>query len=533
MENVLKLLYDAIRDNNLGNIETILQSLNLDDNDTSDAYTLFSGLVRICMTYNSKLSLIFLYNYWADNYYVEEEGISLYSTLFMRKEFDVDLLIYINEILNEDSLDKEYIHMLKDKNFTLVEIVESLNILGKDIQVYQVISASEFKWACDKAVKVFGIPTVDNLEYFYNLTKNENGAIADYFAFILRQIGKFAEIPDWVYNPSDGMPVKVSDVTLPMESDIAIPDYEPDTKYQISIEDTVDLILKNSDIVLYDKNTGEEISSLGDGIKESEVKESLIKRLTELNELGKLNMMQEYGYIKQMETLQDDEELFRLLGPVCPITGADLEDMKYGGERMFISNKFVYDDGTEDTDIYITTSWFLGYCEYCNLRLRRKYHAVRQPLIDGGWIGCFCSWQCVKDKASKVDFTDEITPNLCDEFEEELKEFGVYDRVPDNEYITYLTEFYKSKGISGEISILYFYKTGVPCPSCEQFETDKKDLYSYVNPSRILPVDLSINENSQITEIPSFAIYKGDKMVSLIKGYDKKYILDLLKNFNY
>lgn len=108
----------------------------------------------------------------------------------------------------------------------------------------------------------------------------------------------------------------------------------------------------------------------------------------------------------QIREIQEDPSLFRVYGPVNPhpeddfsvLTlregteiSPDLEKI-YGGPRMFISMEYERDN---DNDRPLE-DWFVGYCYQCLRRIRERHYAIRRALIRGGWLGCYCSSQCVK-----------------------------------------------------------------------------------------------------------------------------------------
>ena len=44
------------------------------------------------------------------------------------------------------------------------------------------------------------------------------------------------------------------------------------------------------------------------------------------------------------------------------------------------------------------TDWFTGNCDQCNNIILNRSHAVRFPKEKGGWEGCFCCIDCIRDK---------------------------------------------------------------------------------------------------------------------------------------
>ena len=71
---------------------------------------------------------------------------------------------------------------------------------------------------------------------------------------------------------------------------------------------------------------------------------------------------------------------------------------------------------------------------------------VRMPVEGGGWLGCYCSWKCVRDDIPEQDEgivelldTSGIRNFLVDYFENKIREIGVYDRPTIDEDSLYLT----------------------------------------------------------------------------------------------
>jgi hypothetical protein len=134
--------------------------------------------------------------------------------------------------------------------------------------------------------------------------------------------------------------------------------------------------------------------------------------------------------------ISSDATLFQIYGPCNTIdtdevyAGDPSETQSdpcalYGGCRMFICECFDQpsdDEGdTGDYDNY----WFTGICEACRLRVKYPHYALREPLLYGGWRGCFCSLECVKDAMVEKD---SLHNALLDRIEEQLEDIGILDR---------------------------------------------------------------------------------------------------------
>lgn len=131
------------------------------------------------------------------------------------------------------------------------------------------------------------------------------------------------------------------------------------------------------------------------------------------------------------QQLSSDVVLFRILGPVNPVVDADLTSdgacCNFGGCRMLTCIDF--DRYDVDTDTFDDeTDWFTGNCQICFLKIANRAHAVRMPLVHGGWRGCYCSIECLRNDYSTT------APNIAqramiDRIEGQLDEYGIQDRL--------------------------------------------------------------------------------------------------------
>jgi hypothetical protein len=71
-------------------------------------------------------------------------------------------------------------------------------------------------------------------------------------------------------------------------------------------------------------------------------------------------------------------------------------------------------------------SWFTGACDGCHLRIRNASHALRYPILGGGWVGCFCSIDCLKRHRPRD--ASPIGELILDTVFETLERHGVLDR---------------------------------------------------------------------------------------------------------
>ena len=122
-----------------------------------------------------------------------------------------------------------------------------------------------------------------------------------------------------------------------------------------------------------------------------------------------LNVPEELVDIELLNKYADDETLFRIVGPLNRRIDASFEDSspcaKYGGCRMFICIDFEAINPEDDT-INPDVDWYTGSCQYCFRKIVNRYWAIRRPLVHGGWVGCYCSSNCIKLDSGQISHCD-------------------------------------------------------------------------------------------------------------------------------
>lgn len=130
----------------------------------------------------------------------------------------------------------------------------------------------------------------------------------------------------------------------------------------------------------------------------------------------------------------DETSIFQEFGPVNTIYNHYNHDhdnsdyTKYGGCRMLLCNEF------EDCDVDgyqvdllnehdSKINWFRNKCDICYNNICAQHHALRLPLLHGGWKGCYCSFECMKQ-----DIDDPCTALMVGRMKEQLETFGIRDR---------------------------------------------------------------------------------------------------------
>jgi hypothetical protein len=168
-------------------------------------------------------------------------------------------------------------------------------------------------------------------------------------------------------------------------------------------------------------STFEAVKLLMEKLSSQDLKEKLISSYSISTIIEKIQMLSPVKDIPMF----NDISLFREFGPVNSSYSTSPQDKnhiceKYGGCRMFLCTEF------EEDEEEIASSWFLDECEVCNNNIHCKSHALRMPLLHGGWKGCYCSFKCLKENIS-----DEITALIVGRIKEQLKVIGIRDQLPD------------------------------------------------------------------------------------------------------
>ncbi len=127
----------------------------------------------------------------------------------------------------------------------------------------------------------------------------------------------------------------------------------------------------------------------------------------------------------------------RLCGPANSILGQNCISAKngIGPCRMFNCMCREYDEDESDDEIITQNSetqnnkfcylWFTGQCDVCHRGIRKYNHSVRFPVDGGGWIGCYCSFKCLRNnKIRSIYQNDNFRIN---EIEKIIQHSGIAD----------------------------------------------------------------------------------------------------------
>ena len=271
-----------------------------------------------------------------------------------------------------------------------------------------------------------------------------NPMLRTFFETKLAEKSASVSKPDWIRD-------------YPVVDILPVPDTIP------SVRQAVDLLLedlKQQNISVMSNTTNESI----DVQHGNEVKEQLISQYAISTIIEKIAML---SHIKHIDIF-DDIPIFREFGPVntlYSVTDTALDPdhpcSKYGGCRMFTCTEFeqINTDGeeidimaidefhdhyestifeytpygqTEKVSEIITINtigtpitqidWFRKSCDICLKPISHKHHALRKPLLHGGWRGCYCS------SCFKLTVTNPNEAIMVGRVLEQLDVIGIRDR---------------------------------------------------------------------------------------------------------
>lgn len=277
-------------------------------------------------------------------------------------------------------------------------IVKSLEYSSFTFLIYELIELNQTEeevLAAKKAYEVFGHQSPETLKSLIQVAQEKKNVFMENFLWSLfENVSPFAEFPSWV---------KDFGMREPPEIQLGH-GYKNTLKSEEPIIDEDDIINKLKELGIQFEN-------------EQQAKKYIKERL-------------EYGYKeddifdvvfnkKLLQELYYDERLFRWFGPDNP---SEVESL-----RMFDSYVYDYDDDTDQVK-----EWFSGFCNNCHFRIRRKVHSLRIPMPTGGWLGCYCSFKCLREGLKNFEYESkemlQIVHVMVNILEDEIMTIGIQDR---------------------------------------------------------------------------------------------------------
>lgn len=250
----------------------------------------------------------------------------------------------------------------------------------------------------EKLEDIFSLaPSLEQIEEIAQRGGRGAGPLVRHLEYRYKQQAPLAPTPSWI-----------SDYHLEIEK---VPRIRGYFREEISREMMIYNLMMRQDIIL----------STQEGELVAEEREKILRKF--------VYQVSEEDWDEFTKSLQVNEEeildirmnldVFRAYGPVNARQGTDYShlndnqgepdrDKIYGGERMFTEK-----------------DWFTGNCFICLRRIRSYHHALRRPYVQGGWSGCFCSFECLR---KTIDQEDEILHGIVTMIEKDILSYGIQDR---------------------------------------------------------------------------------------------------------
>lgn len=366
-----------------------LEKLPIDKLSDNDSSKLLDTLLDQCRQSRSNFNLVHvIFKQWIGRVYPKIQEMQFFTSLFFDYNIGIDNLKYLGSVL----------------------LNESFFSIAEDMSKYDIGDSTLF--ACSRLDETY--PNQSNYTYKTLVElcfQLKNETMKDYFMQNVKDTSDFAPIPTWI----------IKNVLL----DSVEVSKKVSEKKQVKLTPKVDteMIKKLTDLIISHVKDNTYFSVETDI---NQVKEKLTNNFDHLLTSGNENVISDKYLEFTRDQLQQDPELFRMLGPANPGVNYNSDQLQLGGPRMLKGGQWDFNDDDE----YVP--WFRGNCDQCGLRIRKKCFALRKPVKEGDWINCFCSFPCMKKHQEVIECTsgnpDLITRNLIDNIEEKINKIGIYDR---------------------------------------------------------------------------------------------------------
>jgi hypothetical protein len=423
----LDLIREAIATGNMEELDLYLDRLDLSEIDIDTLNQILAYLLTVCyevekfkydngITTPDFTALRRVIQEWSDTN-PSEDQLPTTTQIFILKELDITVLRFVALSDGDSSF---YGHMMH-------------------LMMYP--SGPDVTRACQHLHDIYGEQSIpmyialrDELDNIRNTDGETNDAVYDFLTDLIKEYSTYAPIPDHISLGEYTFLPRHEDLVAALPSAPTSPKIDNPTTQQF-----MSVVLKASQITT---------------IRHAVVSDILRRKMEEIEEWAQKASAEEKSDIMRSLTkslaekmMQKDPFIFRVLGPAHPMYGTNDLDTdspapcaKWGGCRMLTCTE--YANVTADGEIaypevninlnYDDIEWFTGNCDICNNRIRSKEEAVRMPMEEGGWDGCYCSWDHARSDVVKPN---ETIMQLIDIFEKQCKEHGIQKRIWDQTFV--------------------------------------------------------------------------------------------------
>lgn len=370
---------------------------------------LLRTLLEMCMQYKSKEFGKIVLDYFSSKN-VREDQFPLKTEIFGYASFSDELLQFISLFYPTISTIDHLVNLIDWKD-------DSGQIAVAE-KVYQIYGGAE---SCQ---------TISA----YNLAQSkQNYNMMRYLQEKVEELGIEAPEPDWMLEGSGPSLESLSTVTQTVE-DFELPPEEMAVDIIINTMGLMGIAIGPSNhpqaggVVSIEELKNPNMDPVTRLRRTTQIKDLIRADYRKMSENQKRDAVLPYIQIEKMRALDQNVEYFRILGPVNPQVGRVYLDQNdpcyiYGGCRMFICNHY-----EQDEEVDILVDWFSGHCDYCLRTIKTRFRAIRFPLKLGGWVGCFCTVECLLGWGELEPKDDDLDRQMIANLETRLMEYGIYDR---------------------------------------------------------------------------------------------------------
>lgn len=387
--NVYDILTDIIKkciqDEDLKELDDNLMRLPFEKLNQKTLDTLLSMFINHCVLFNSSNAIKKIFEVWYRMLDVEAGQLDHLTRLFTDVTISYAAQLLVSKtFIEEKPLEYYMTHLINYDNSPITLLA------AKNLE--QFFTVSNHTWAY-----LFEISVENEIHKGYT-----NHLIKDYIETKMVESSKYLSAPEWIINEYDYLP-NMNELNI---------------EYKIPVKTIDQLLVDLSD-------TQDEMDQIEN-------------YYNSLNENDQKIMLDKYSKQKYRQQLNFNNELFKIYGPANTQIARDLTDehicSKYGC-RMLLCRELeiqeINHDEVDDFDVnyeidnYDKSDWFTNQCDKCFNHIQFRHYAVRLPLHTGNWLGCYCSWKCVRDTLSDTDVVEHELINI---FEEQLLKIGIQDR---------------------------------------------------------------------------------------------------------
>jgi len=398
--NIIGIAVQSIKNDNLDELDKALRIMPI-EKIKDEKETLLTNFLSLCAAYNRQDAVKMILERWKV-VYPDNDKIPLFSRLFLKHTINDATLGFL---------------VTSHSEYTYVELMDDLAEFDASQQVMI---------ACSRADQLFG----KQPHQTYKILKEHaiefgNFVVEEFMTEKIAETAPYAEVPDYIKNYiGKYYPEYIN--KLPTEKEL----YElADKESKKELDEEIKMPSDEEAVEMLTEG----LSFYGITFVEVEATKEFIRKEIASSEEKKRELIMPILENKKQNNLDSDRLLYWTFGPsnklISQNLNIDAPSYKYGGARLFITDLFDYNEEYDFLE-----DWFTGNCQQCLLRIRQRWHAVRQPRSMGGWQGCYCSWKCVRDDwVERENFEmeeDILTKKLIDLFEKKTLEVGIQDRLP-------------------------------------------------------------------------------------------------------